>query len=129
MTSKKEPAQHGPFRVIDKLNERERTLGPDGRTGLVMVRFLIEALKRSESEVVGVGLGLGSARRTFDRWPGESVDQLERRANPGSSHQTFPMPVFRDDTHAMSDAEWDGAVHRAGAVDAKPHAIPPRNLH
>ncbi len=112
-----------PFRVIDELDALESEQGAAARTGLLMVRYLVEAHGRLESDVVGLSVGVSVRdQRDVDRRPGESLNELERRANPGGSHRMFPMPNFSDETRALAPGEWVEAVRRESAIDANPDA-------
>jgi hypothetical protein len=98
-----------------QLADIEREEGPSARTGLMMVRFFLLKNGRTETDVIGLTVGLGIECREVFRRPRESVDELEERANPGGSWSTYPAPIFCVDTRALTAEEWAEAVHLAGA--------------
>lgn len=87
------------------LRALERAVGMGERVGLATVETLIAAWSRTEAEVIGITTKPG--RHFVARLPGESLDDLERRANPTGCWRAFPQPVFgaRDESDAQATAK------------------------
>lgn len=88
-----------------RLRALERAVGMGERVGLATVETLIAAWSRTDDEVTGITTEPG--HHLTVRLPGESLDDLERRANPTGCWRAFPQPVFggRDASNAQATAK------------------------
>lgn len=79
--------------ILARLQAAERHLGVDMRIGLAIVETLIACESRDASDVVAIEVGHGERLR-IDRRPGESLADLEQRANPRGCWRSSPAPIY-----------------------------------
>lgn len=67
--------------------------------GLAIVATIGAALSR-EDDVVAIEVTIGGERRRINRLPGETLADLEARANPSGCWRTAPVPIFKEASDA-----------------------------
>ena len=88
----------------------ERRYGRGARTGLRVLTFWVLEAGRADGDVIAIEVGTGCTRRCVPRRTGETLDELEERANPRGSWRALPSPIFSTDDRVLSRAEWDAAA-------------------
>lgn len=99
------------MKIADDLQEREASGGRFARTGLVLLNFWLLEMSRPASDVVGIRIRRGDlAPLVVRRRAGETLAELEERANPGRSWRAFPWPLFDEADHILTPDEWEEAL-------------------
>lgn len=96
--------------IIDDLREREAEKGRDARTGLVLMHYWLLEMGRVPSDVIALRVSRCGSRQEVRRRIGESIEELEERANPSRSWRTLPWPIFEELDHILSAEEWEEAL-------------------
>jgi len=96
--------------IIDDLRQREASQGRGARAGLVLLHYWLLQMGRPATDVIALEVRRCGERRQVRRRIGESIEELEERANPSRSWRTMPRPVFDELDHTLSADEWEEAL-------------------
>ena len=96
--------------LIARIEALERRQGAAARTGLLVLEESIAGAIAIDkvpplTEVVAVEVGPDEARQRVDRRPGESLADLEARANPRGCWRAYPSPVFAGELRPYAERE------------------------
>lgn len=107
--------------LIRRLEAAEARISSSARQGLAFLHALIEVEgtgQYGDADVIAVDVGSFSlhGRTRVERRPGETVADLEARANPRGCWRTAPLPVFAHGAGYAERAEvlWMALNNRHG---------------
>jgi hypothetical protein len=103
--------------LIRRLEAAEARIVSSERQGLAFMQAVIEVEsigqhQRGDADVVAVDVGAFSlqGRTRVARLAGESIADLEARANPRGCWRAAPVPVWRDGNVDVAGREWSSDV-------------------
>jgi hypothetical protein len=118
--------------LIRRLEAAEARIVSSERQGLAYMQAVIEVeiigQQRGDADLIAVDVGAFSlqGRTRVARLGGESIADLEARANPRGCWRAAPMPIWRDSNVDAAGREWssDAAEVLWMALNARRGGVP-----
>jgi hypothetical protein len=83
-----------------RVADLEKARGVGTRGGLALISMMLGSDSRAEADIISIEVSVADGSRVrIDRLPTESIDDLERRANPRGCFRASPEPIYCNRTH------------------------------